>query len=131
MKTKYKDRIRELYDDNPDLRGLLAEKFPEIVRDEIPYATKGTIFMKHSYTSNLYMVAYKSGKFFIRNCTDDSIWRHEISPSNDSEDSGYPYLNKYDFECLLKMSMCGHGSITILDKTDLHQIHNKYVRCRS
>jgi hypothetical protein len=130
MKTKYKDRIRELYNDNPDLRGLLTEKFPEIIRDETPYVEKGTIFMKHSYSSNLYMVAYNrsEGKFFIRNCTDDSIWRHEMKASNDSEESGYPYLNKYDFECLLKMSMCGHGSITILDKTDLHQIHCKYVK---
>jgi hypothetical protein len=122
-----KEKIKELHQDNPDLRTVLEEKFPEIFIDRTAFVRKGSMFLRSTFNDNIYSVGYHSCRFFIRNIRNDITWEHTMKASNDSHLDSHPYLNKTDFNKLLNKAGTNINKITILKSKDIMEIHKNYT----
>lgn len=117
------NRLKELRNNNPDLKEILETKFPEII-DNTPFIYSGTIFMKKEYPKNLYTLLYKNDEFFIKNIKNNIQSTYTCLATNDNLSKiEKAYLNKNDFNKLLKLSATKLSNIAILSSKDLNFIH--------
>lgn len=119
-------RLQILRDTNPDLKDLLEKQFPEII-DKSPFIRSGTLFIKKQYPKNLYVLLCADNYFFVKNVKDNKNWATKIRPTNFKPEDlvifEEYYLNKYDFNKLLKSSSSSLHTISILSDKDLEFIH--------
>lgn len=120
------ERLIDLKENNPDLIELIEEKFPETINDD-PFVYNGAIFMKRQYTSNVYQVFYDTNKyvFRIRNITENTVWSGTKDASNLHTDGGRRFLNKTDFNNLLKQSLCNLSNIKFISEIDLQHLYKE------
>lgn len=128
-RNKTEKKILDLWNDNPDFRKGLEEKFPEIFVDKTPAVTKGVLFLREAHHSNIYLVAYDKNKetFYIRNLKDDKKWTHDIEPSHRSQYTPTPYLNRRDFDDLLRKGGCSIDKIRIITGREIMRIHSDLI----
>jgi len=118
------EKLKKLRDENPALAEAIEKEFPEII-STVPYVYHGTLFMKQQYENNIYVVIYNANtcEFVIRNVIDNKDWSGKQTKSNPRFDNTRAFLNKADFNKLLKQSTCSITIIKLLKSYSLKVIH--------
>lgn len=109
------DRLKQLYNDNPDMRDALESKFPEL-EDKNPYIIVNQLFMRKGRPTSLYqLVRTKGNNLSIKNVTDNVNWSNTIEATNQYATSRKDfYLTRKDFVALLKNSGVKIDSLQLL-----------------
>lgn len=127
METTILNRLKKLKENNPDLKEILEDKFPELI-EKTPFIFAGQVFMKKQYPANLYTLIYANNRFTVINIKDNKKWSGYIPATNSDKvelHNDAPFLNEWDFNLLLKESSLSIKSIRRIPRTDLEELHNK------
>lgn len=125
----YEKKLKQLRDDNPDFAKAIENKFPEIISEE-PFIMNNGLFMKQQYDDTIYHLITVDGKFAVRTLKYNSIWTGRIKATNEHVHGQIAYLNKHDFNILLRDSGYSITQVRVLEISDIIDLHIKlFHRC--